>query len=207
MSRFARAAIALIVFGLAGREAGGQDPRLVARLDKPTEVAVAAIVDSARAAKLPTAPLVDKALEGAAAGSDGPRIVGAVRNLAVRMATAKHVLGSRATADEIKAAAGSMDFGVTARDLARLHTAAGKRSLTMPLAVLTDLLGRGVALATATNLVDQLTRAGVKDAELSLFQRDVRVDIEHGADPAVAATTRGHGLLLKHSRPPARPAE
>ena len=207
MNGFARAVIGLIVGCFVTHEAAAQDPRLAARLDKPTQLAVTAIVDSARAAKLPTAPLVDKALEGAAAGSDGPRIVGAVRHLAARMTTAQHVLGRRATADEIKAAAVSMDFGVTARDLARLHTAAGTRSLTMPLAVLTDLLGRGVGLATASNLVDQLTRAGVRDGELTLFQRDVRVDIERGADPAVAATTRGRGLLLKHSRPTTRSPE
>ena len=39
-----------------------QDARLSARLDKPTLVAVNALVDSARGARLPTAPLVDKAL-------------------------------------------------------------------------------------------------------------------------------------------------
>ena len=65
----------VMALALVARAAAAQDPRLAARLDKPTYVAVNAIVDSARAAKLPTAPLVDKALEGAAKGSDGPRIV------------------------------------------------------------------------------------------------------------------------------------
>jgi hypothetical protein len=202
-----RVALALLVaLALAPNGAAAQDPRLATRLDKPTQIAVNAIVDSARVAALPTAPLVDKALEGAAAGSDGPRIVVAVRNLSARMGAAKHVLGPHASADEIKAAAGAMDFGVTVRDLARLHAAAGKRPLTMPLAVLTDLLGRGVPLVTATTLVVQLTRGGIRDAELALFQRNVRLDIEHGADPAVAATTRSRGLMLK-ARPAGRPPE
>jgi len=53
--------LSLVARALTAQSAG-PDPRLVARLDKPTSVAVNAIVDSARAAKLPTAPLVDKAL-------------------------------------------------------------------------------------------------------------------------------------------------
>ena len=57
-------------------------------------------------------------------------------------------------ADEIKAAAGALEAGVSDRDLARAAAAAGKRPVTMPLAVLTDLIGRaGAESPTATNLV------------------------------------------------------
>ncbi len=130
MSRVARALLALIVLALPAfaqdpRLAG--DPRLAARLDKPTLVAVNAIVDSARVAKLPTAPLVDKALEGAAKGSDGPKIVVAVHQLSVRMAAARRVLGSNADQDEIKASASALDGAMTPHDLARLRAATGKR--------------------------------------------------------------------------------
>ena len=59
-----------IVLGLAlvGATASAQsvDPRLVKRLDAGTRSAVAAIIDSARVLRLPTEPLIDKALEGAA---------------------------------------------------------------------------------------------------------------------------------------------
>lgn len=176
---------------------GGGDPRLVARLDKPTNVAVNAIVDSARAAKLPTAPLVDKALEGAAKGSDGPKIVTAVQQLRVRMTAARAALGTNASPDEIKSASSAIEAGVSDRDLARVRAAAGKRPLTMPLAVLTDLIGRQIDEPTATNLVIQLERSGVKDQEFALFQRNVRADIDRGADPTVAAQTRARGLLQR----------
>ena len=185
---------------LVARVASAQstgDPRLVARLDKPTNVAVNAIVDSARVAKLPTAPLVDKALEGAAKGSDGPKIVTAVQQLKVRMTTARTVLGPGATADEIKSASTAIESGVSDRDLAKVRAAAGKRPVTMPLAVLTDLVGRQIDVTTATTLVIQLERSGVKDPELALFQRNVRADIERGADPTVAAQTRARGLLQR----------
>src|SRR5262249_20482705 len=108
-----------------GGSAVGADPRLVARVDKPTYVAVNAIVDSARAAKLPTAPLVDKALEGAAKGSDGSKIVTAVQQLKMRMASARGVLGTSASADDIKAASTAFEAGVSDRDLARVKAAGG----------------------------------------------------------------------------------
>lgn len=204
MTRGARSLVALtaaVLFSAATR-LSAQDARLAARLDKPTFVAVNAIVDSARVAKLPTAPLVDKALEGAAKGSDGSKIVFAVHALSVRMQSARQVLGSNASSDEIKAAATAMDVGVSVRDLARLRQASGKRPVTMPLAVLTDLIGRDVPIPDATNLVLQLARSGVKDADLALFQRNVRADIDRGADPTVAATTRARGLVLRSGTAP-----
>lgn len=182
---------------LVARAAAAQDPRLAARLDKPTYVAVNAIVDSARAAKLPTAPLVDKALEGAAKGSDGSKIVTAVQQLRLRMTLARSVLGTNASSDEIKSAAAALEAGVSERDLARIRAAAGKRPVTMPLAVLTDLIGRQIEVATATSLVIQLERSGVKDQEYTLFQRNVRADIDRGADPTVAAQTRARGLVQR----------
>lgn len=203
MSLVKRVLVALLLVAPA---AVAQDPRLVARLDKPTLDAVTAIVDSARVAKLPTAPLVDRALEGSAKGSDGPKIIAAVQQLSIRMGSAKRALGTTATADEIKAAAGALDAGISANDLARLRAASGKRQVTTPLSVLTDLVSRQVPIATATNLVLQLARSGVKDPEFTLFQRNVRADIDKGADPTAAATTRARGLVGRAS-PGTKPSE
>jgi hypothetical protein len=197
----------MFAFAQTPATSSGRDPRLEARLDKPTYVAVSAIVDSARAAKIPTSPLVDKALEGAAKGSDGPKIVFAVRQLSFRMGSARRVLGSSASADEIKVAANAMDSGVSDRDLARLRAAVGKRSMTTPIDVLTDLIGRQVPVSTATDLVVQLARSGVRDSDLALFQRNVRADIDRGADPTVAATTRARGLVVRGNAPSSKPSE
>ena len=197
--RSRQVAAALLV--VAASSAAAQDSRLAARLDKATFGAVNAIVDSARVAKLPTAPLIDKALEGVARGSDGGKIVLAVHQLSMRMASAKRVLGGAASPDEIKAAAAAIDAGVSERDLARLRAASGKHPVTMPLAVLTDLIGRDVPVPTATNLVLQLARSGVKDSDLALFQRNVRADIDRGADPTAAATTRARGLVSRVGTP------
>jgi hypothetical protein len=189
--------LALLAGGASFRRLSAQDPRLAARLDKVTLTAVTALIDSARVAKLPTAPLIDKALEGAARGSEGGRIVNAVHQLSMRMATSRAVLGASASSDEIKSAAAALDAGVGERDLARVHAACGKRPVTMSLAVLTDLIGGNVPIPTATNVVLQLARSAVKDADLGLFQRNVRADIDRGADPSVAANTRARGLVAR----------
>jgi hypothetical protein len=204
VSAYTRALAGLLAIAATAR---AQDVRLAQRLDKPTYVAVNAIVDSARIARLPTAPLVDKALEGAAKGSDGQKIVLAVHQLSLRMTSARHVLGAASSADEIKAAATALDAGVSEHDLQRVKTAGGKRPVTMPLAVLTDLVGRQVPIATATSLVVQLSRSGVKDPDLALFQRNVRADIDRGADPTVAATTRARGLVARGNPPATKPAQ
>jgi hypothetical protein len=197
MSVVRRSLIGPFALIVLANTAVAQDPRLSARLDKSTLGSVSAIVDSARVAGLPTAPLVDKALEGSAKGSDPGNITSAVHQLFVRMGSAKRAIGPKATADEIKSASDALDAGVSARDLARLRAASGKRQVTMPLAVLSDLIGRKVPVATATDLVVQLAKSGLKDPEFALFQRNVRADIDRGADPTVAATTRARGLILR----------
>src|SRR4029079_5307122 len=114
---YTRALAGLLAAASAAR---AQDARLAPRLHKTPSGAVNAIVDSARVAKLPTALLVDKALEGAAKGSDGQTIVLAVHQLSVRMTSARRVLGTTSSADEIKAAVTALDAGVPARDLERV---------------------------------------------------------------------------------------
>lgn len=199
-----RQAVALVMLLAGAAVASAQDPRLAARLDRRTQVAVDALVDSARRARLPTAPLVDKALEGAAKGSTGPKIVSAVRLLSLRLAESRHVMGTDATNAEIEAAATALGAGVAAHDLARLRAAAGKRRVTVPLAALTDLIGRNVPVATAANVVISLAKAGVRDSDIAMFERNVRLDIERGADPGAAATTRASGVMLRGTARSAR---
>src|SRR5439155_685078 len=68
--------------------AAAQDPRL-GRLDPGTRPLVAVAIDSARAAGLPTEPLVQRALEGATKGAPGPLIVSAVQRLAADLGRAR----------------------------------------------------------------------------------------------------------------------
>ena len=168
-----------------------------------TRVAVAAVVDSARKTRLPTEPLVDKALEGARKGADGERIVAAVRSLFSELRTARVALGAGATSDEINAGANALHAGLPMRNLAQLRSAAqhaGRARVTLPLTVVTDLVARGVPIAVTSDIVLSLVRSGLRDADFGLFQRNVRLDIEHGADAATAAQTRARGAILHGGR-------
>ena len=199
----AGAVVALSCSMLATANAQRRPDARLARLDPTTRAAVAAVVDSTRAARLPTEPLVDRALEGAKKGAGGERILTAVRGLASELGAARAALGNGASADEITAGASALHAGLQARDLARVRAAAvhmKRGRVTLPLTVATDLVARSVPAATASEIVLSLTRAGLPDEDLATFQRNVRLDIEHGADPSAAAQTRARGAMLRGGR-------
>jgi len=170
--------------------AGAQDPRTGPKLDNPTKVAVLAIIDTARAQGIPVEPLMEKMYEGLGKGAEGPKIVAAVRNLALEMSIAHSALGAVATTDEIKAAASAMHAGVPAVELGKLKKQSRLRSLATPFTVLADIVSRGVPVGSAVNAVKSLVGAGAKDKEINDFQRNVKEDIQQGAPPAAAAETR-----------------
>lgn len=201
-SRPARALIALALASAAlARSATAQDPRIGTRLDAPSRAAIFALVDSARAQGIPVEPLMEKVYEGMGKGADGPRIVAAVRSLTQEMGRAHLALGTVASTDEIKAAASAMHAGVPAVELGKMKKQSGlRRSLTLPFTVLTDLVSRGVPVSTAANAIRNLVGAGARDADITGFQRNVKVDIDQGAQPAAAAETRARGVV-----PSARP--
>jgi hypothetical protein len=172
---------------LAG--AAAQEARLEGRLDPATRSVVEQVVDSARDAGLPTDPLVAKALEGAAKEATGPRIIGAVRTLAVGLGAARAALGPVPPPDLV-AAAEALRAGVSADALAELRSARPRESLLTPLAVLSDLISRGVPADTAAAAVLQLAGRGASDAEFGSMQAAVEHDIRAGAPPGSAASVR-----------------
>ena len=182
---FSRSALPLLAAMLvAGRAAGQQtDPRLE-RLDATTRAAVAALVDSAGRALLPTEPLVQRALEGATKRASGELIVAAVRRFAVELGHARDALGSTASPAELSAGAAALRAGASPTVLARLREAR-REPLTMPLAVLADLVASGVPVDSAAAAVLALA-ARARDADLVEFRRAVERDIALGAPPAAA---------------------
>ena len=177
---------ALLVLGLTSA-AHAQDPRLARRLDAQTQMQVAAILDSARTAGLPLEPLVDRALEGASKGASGERIAAAVRKLATDLAAARKALGD-SDAAELEAGASALRAGVKPETLGRLRASRPRQPLTVPLAVLADLVARGVPADTASAYI--LTISHASDEQLVAFQRSVERDIALGAPPLTAAAVR-----------------
>jgi hypothetical protein len=204
-----RSALAMLTLA-AVVPAGAQEARLQARMDASTYSSVRAIIDSAKRVGLPTGPIEDKALEGASAGATGPVIISTTRIFTTQLGMVSKALGKHATIDELRAGVGAINAGVPTRDLARIHSAAEPkdRSIATALTVLGDIVARDVPVATASNLVISLLRARVKDPELLDFDRAVRSDISHGADPSTAASARAKGTILafgiSKERPPRR---
>src|SRR5438132_1385618 len=85
----AAGALAAVLFATAAAQEPQHlnDPRL-ARLDTAARSLVAVAIDSARAAGLPTEPLVQRALEGATKDAPGTLIVSAVQRLAADLGRA-----------------------------------------------------------------------------------------------------------------------
>jgi hypothetical protein len=203
-----RGALPLVAATLVAAAATAQqsDPRLE-RLDTATRPIVATLVDSARAASLPTEPLVQRALEGATKRAPGDVIVAAVRRLAVDLGHARGALGSTASSAELSAGAAALRAGASQTTLADLRHAR-REPLIVPLAVLADLVASGVPVDSAAAAV--LSLAGrARDADLVEFRRAVERDIALGAPPAAAtaaaATATAQSVDVNAGARPQRP--
>lgn len=178
-----------------------QDPRLDARLDSRTRDAVVGLIDSARAEGIPSEPLVQKALEGASKHADGARILAAVHKLSGELGDARAALGPSSTDAEIIAGASALHAGIAPAALARMRASRAHGSLTVALAVLSDLVARGVPGDTATTVISALADAGAPDAELLRFQQGVERDIAKGATPAAALGVRAQSAFPSATAP------
>jgi len=182
-------ALALLLPAIARAQGAGAPPAPPA-LDPAARAAVERIVDSARAAGLPTEPLELKAVEGAAKGAAGPRVVEVVRALAAALRASRAALGPGATAAELTAGAGAIQAGVDPAAMRRLQSAAGGRPVTVPLVVLADLVARGVPAPGASSVLVRLARSGASDEVLTRLRADVVRDITAGVPAATALSGR-----------------
>jgi hypothetical protein len=164
--------------------AAAQDPRLD-RLSPEARAPVAALLDSARAAGLPIEPLMQRALEGTAKRAAGELVVAAVRRLAADLGRARTALG-RGSPAELAAGAAALRAGAPAEVLTALRRSRPS-PLTVPLAVLTDLVASGVPVDSATAAVLALA-ARTRDGDLVEFRRAVERDIALGASPGAAVS-------------------
>ena len=193
--------ISAILLACAAIAAGAQDPRLSSRLDARTATAVTRVLDSARARSLPTEPLVQKALQGAAKRAPADRVVAAVRELMGELTVARSALGARSTEAELVAGAGALHAGIPAATLTRVRGLRGREPVTVALGTLADLVARGVPVDGAVSAIVALASRGAPDADFVTFSNQVGRDIAAGAPPAVAARVRAAG-----ARSGARPA-
>src|SRR5438094_876565 len=190
----AAGALAAVLFATAAAQEPQHlnDPRL-ARLDTAARSLVAVAINSARAAGLPTEPLVQRALEGATKDAPGTLIVSAVQRLAADLGRARAALGASATSPELEAGAAALRAGAGPAVLAQLRRSR-RQTITVPLAVLTDLVASGVPVDSAAAAVLALA-ASARDADLIDLRRAVRRDIAVGPAPTAATAAAMAGVF------------
>lgn len=184
--------VLLIGSGASVGVAQQQDP--LVRLEPNTRMQVEILLDSARLFGLPPAPLESKALEGISKRVDNRKILFAVRNVFRSLRDAKVVLGPRATAAELEAAASALRVGLTQDELQQLARGKVDKPLTVPLVVLVDLISRGVPRDTASTTISQLWQRGAGDEDFYGLWRGVERDIVSGTDPGVALRNRAREI-------------
>ena len=176
------------------------------RLNDANRYSVEVLLDSARQAGLPAAPLESKALEGISKHIDGRRIVIAVRSVFRSLREARVALGPKATPDELSAAAGALRVGITSTEIAHLARTRHEKQLTVPLVVLADLVTRGVQRDTASQTIFQLWQRGAADEDFLGLWRGVERDIVSGTAPGVALLNRAREIPSRGPPPAAPPA-
>jgi hypothetical protein len=162
-----RCSVALVVLVLGTMPAAAQSiPDTL--FDAPTRIELERIISSARQSGLPTAPLINRALQGAARKVDGNRVLMVVRSYADSMKVALTLLGGGSGESEIDAAAAALRAGVSRDGIRQVRRTRGTGQATTALIVLTDLVRRGVAPADAATAVTTVAQSQPDNALLSL---------------------------------------
>lgn len=173
--------------------------QLDGRVSSSLKRVIVVLTDSAAAAGLPVAPLVDKALEGASKHADDARIIAAVRTVMTDLGIARNSLGSVASESELTAGVAAIRAGVSPAALASFRRSLPHRPLTVPLSILGALVMEGAPVASAATTVVNYARRG-DDEQLLIFGQDVARSIASGV-PAEAALSRPVGAATS-SLPP-----
>jgi hypothetical protein len=204
LPRFVAIPALLLALAAPGLRAGAQetappsDSRIAARFTGEHRARLEAILDSARAADIPTEPLVQRALEGASRRLPPERVVTAVSGLAGRLRTARGALGARAGEADLLAAASALHAGIEPAMLQRFARSRGDAGVALPLIVLVDIVERGVPQDTAERVILSLADPRVADADFQALRQSILQDIGSGAPAGVAAAARARGLLVTH---------
>jgi len=175
--------------GLAAQDV---QARLDRRLSPEVQRAVQGIAADAAAHGLPVDPLVQKAIEGAAKGVPGDRVIAAVRALAGRLGQAMAAVRDAGVAapagDVVEGGADALNAGFSGHqvsDLVRVSRPPYDPALTLRVAATLSALG--VPTTQALQLVEGMISAGRSPSDLLGLPGQVQTGVARGATPAQAA--------------------
>jgi hypothetical protein len=188
--------LALAVFSLIlSMRAGAQSPTLPARLSPEARSTLERVIDSVKAAGLPTSPLVDKVAEGVLKGADEQRIVLAVRNLAHELSVARDIIGTANDPALLGATASALHAGAAASDLRQLvrpsaGAAPDPHTIAVAFVALADLVTKRISPVAARQAVGELLTRHASDADFATLRSEIDQDIRDGVAPDVALSNR-----------------
>jgi hypothetical protein len=199
----------VLLVGLTTHAAAqASDP--LAKLDPASRFAVEAVIDSARAAGLPSKILWSRALEGLAKDVSSRVIVSKVRERFGHLRDARAVLVS-ASDDELGAAAEMLEAKlVKPEQLTPFANPPRGRSPLAALMVLGDLVTRGVPRDEALSAITKYWQGNASDADFMGLFRGVETDILQGLNPGAALQNRirefpGRSSTIKPTPPAGEP--
>jgi hypothetical protein len=200
-------AVAMFVLGgsvVAAAQGAGPLKQLDGRASASLKAQVTTLADSLTGAGLPSAPIIDKTLEGISKGANEQRIMIAVRAVASDLGRARRALGPSSD-NELAAAVAVLRAGSSPTDLAKIRKELPGRSLVVPLSVLASFLVDGTPSSSAMLAVVTTARQA-SDANLLAYGRAVSRDIASGVTPLTAiSTARQSGMSFSDVHPTGTP--
>lgn len=162
------------------------------RFDSVTAGALRVILDTAAAHKIPTATLINLALQGSAQHASPAKILTAVRETYAAMLDARAALGDNSTESELASGATAIRAGADGKALQAIRTTRpGSGSAVGALVVFSDLIGnRGIGLNDARDAVVSLARTSRTDETLNGLQSLVARNSVRGPGMAQDAMKR-----------------
>jgi hypothetical protein len=140
---------------------------------------------------LPTGPLIDRALEGAARRAGSAKILQVVRDHMAAMAHARDLLGAKSSTDELNTGADALKAGIEMRTLTAMReTRPAVGATVVPLTVLTDIVKRGVPEPAARDAVAAIAKMPSSDDALRGLQLTIAKNTIRGPGMAVDAMNR-----------------
>jgi hypothetical protein len=176
------------------------------RFDSLTALSLRSLLEIAVENNLPTKPLINLALQGAARKASGPRILQIVREHSSAMMQAREALGPTSTVDELDAGASAIRAKVDERALSAVRETRAVGTAVVPLTVLTDIVIRGVPQTAARDAVTTIARMPSSDDALRGLQSTVAKNAVRGPGMAMDALNRYLRSTVSGAPPSAAPA-
>ena len=159
--------------------------------DRETTAQVTRIMESVKAANLPTAPVVATARLAVQVHVPPTRLIAALQAVASRLEAARSALGSSSPEADILAGQDALSAkGVTKDMLHLIRLAQPNRSVAVPLGLLAQLVASGVAPKQAVEIVIRLAKANATPKQLADLGNHVSQDVLAGAGAASALQIR-----------------